>query len=114
VADLTNGFIAGFNLQTITGSGTIHRHLNALLGGSAGDPTPGIYLLSLELQSSDLSLQKSLPFFLVYNNGLDEGIHDVAIEWVENNLAVPEASTIVLAALACAGSWIAGRRRSLN
>ena len=90
VADDSTAFVAGFSLQTVGASGTIHRHLNAFLNGVSGNPTAGIYLLSLELESSDPSIVKSLPFFVLYNNGLSEDAHDLAIEWVERNVVVPE------------------------
>jgi hypothetical protein len=106
VADDSTDFVAGFNLQTVTASGAIHRHLNAFLNGGSGDPTAGIYLLPLDLASSDTSLEKSRPFFVVYNNGLDEEVHDLAIDWVQQNLVVPEPSALVLAIVGVVAIWM--------
>lgn len=111
IADDSIDFVAGFNLQTVTASGAIHRHLNAFLNGGSGDPTAGIFLLPLELQSSDASIQKSLPFFVVYNNGLTEEAHDLAVDWVQTNLVIPEASSLMLVTIAGGATLMARRRR---
>jgi hypothetical protein len=108
-ADDSTGLVAGFSLQTVGASGTIHRHLNAFLNGAGGIPSAGIYLLSLELESTDPTIAKSLPFFLLYNNALSEDAHDLAIEWVERNLVVPEASLSLLS-ITC-GGWSLGALR---
>ncbi len=110
IADASTNFVTGFNLQTVTSSGSIHRHLNAFLNGGGSDPTEGIYLLSLELESSASNIAKSLPFFVVYNNGLSENLHDVAMDWVQDNLVVPEASSFLLATIA-SGAGLTMRRR---
>jgi hypothetical protein len=84
------GFQTGFVLQTVQIGGGVHRHLNAYLNDGIAHPPAGIYLLPLELASSDAAIQKSLPFFVVYNNGLSEESHDEAIDWVQENLiAIP-------------------------
>jgi hypothetical protein len=111
VADAGTGFVAGFSLQTVAASGVVHRHLNAFLAGAGGDPSAGIYLLPLELESSDTSIQKSLPFLVLYNNGLDEDAHDAAIEWVQENLVVPEASSLMLAVIGSFASCATRRRK---
>jgi hypothetical protein len=112
IADNSTNFVAGFNLQTVPDSGAVHRHLNAFLNGGGDDPAPGIYLVSLELQSSDANVQTSLPFFVVYNNGLSEDAHDLAITWVEENLVpIPEPSTFVLATIAIAAGILTWRSR---
>lgn len=106
VGDAT-GLQAGFNIQTVSADGSIHRHLNAFLNVGNPDPAEGIYLLAMELHSSDAGIHNSLPFFLVYNNGLSEEVHDKAIDWVQSQL-VPEPTGIVLAsfgALMGLGVW---------
>jgi hypothetical protein len=104
VANDSTSFVAGFSLQTVGATGTIHRHLNAFLNG--GTPTAGIYLLSLEFESSDRSIVKSLPFFLLYNNGLGEDAHDQAIEWVQQNLVVPEPVSLLPVGIACCAATL--------
>jgi hypothetical protein len=110
VADDSTSGVAGFSIQTVTASGSVHRHLSSILNEGTGNPTAGIFLLPLELASSDLTVEKSLPFFVVYNNGLSEGTHDQAIDWVQQSLVVPEASPLVLASIACATAALVRRR----
>jgi hypothetical protein len=97
--------IAGFAIDTAEANGALHEHLSSFLQGSDGNVNPGdgvvaadgIYLVPLELASSDPAIAASLPLFLVYNNGLDEEVHDMAIEWVETNLVpIPEPASISL------------------
>jgi hypothetical protein len=99
------GPITGFAIGAVGGNGSIHDHLNSFLQGSDGNvnpgdgivPADGIYLVSLELTSSDPLIAASRPIFLVYNNGLDEAAHDTAIDWVETNLVpIPEPSSVSL------------------
>ena len=71
--------------------------------------TQGIYLLELEIWSSDPNVQTSDPIWLVFNYGLSELEHDEAIEWTEANL-VPAPGSLAL--LAGAGLLTRRRRRS--
>jgi hypothetical protein len=103
-------------------SGRLHVHINSLLNFTDGtDPTPpnapdGIYLVGLELTLAGSGLLNSDPIYLVYNNGLDEEIHDEAIGWVEMNL-VPEPTGIAIVAPALAllaAGGLARRRRAAS
>jgi hypothetical protein len=96
IVDSSLGDVAGFSLGTIGGGGTIHRHLNSFLAGGPGGPADGIYLFAIELFTSDPSVGKSDPCFIVFNNGLGESAHDLAIAYVESHL-VPEPPALVLA-----------------
>jgi hypothetical protein len=98
---------AGFNIQNVTASGSVHRHLSSVLNGSGGNPADGIYLIPFELTSSLVSIADSKPLFLVYNNGNTEEMHDLAITWVEENLVpIPEPESCVLMLLG-AGVYVA-------
>jgi hypothetical protein len=99
------GAIGGFSLATAGANGALHEHISSFLQASDGNVNPGdgvvaadgIYLVPLELTSSDPLIAASRPLFLVYNNGLDEDTHDMAIEWVETNLVpIPEPSSLFL------------------
>lgn len=111
VVDDSVSFVNGFSLQTVGAAGTVHRHLNTFLHGGTGNPAAGIYLLSLELESSDASIAKSLPFFLLYNNGLSEDSHDLAMDWVQRNLVVPEPVSLVTVGFFCSIASINRPRR---
>jgi len=78
--------VAGFDLA-VQPDGAWHRHLTYLISrADAMPPTPGVYLLNLEMYSTDISTGTSQPFWLVFNFG-DEANHDAAIAWAEMNLA---------------------------
>ena len=112
-----SGAQAGFLLQNVASDGSIHRHLNTFLNGADGnavagdgtEPAAGIYAVLLELTSSDAGIAASEPFYLVFNNGLEEAPHDAAMESLSASL-VPEPTT--LTAVAAAGAALLRRRRN--
>jgi hypothetical protein len=77
---------------------------------TAPNAPDGVYLVGLTLTLPGSGLADSDPIYLVYNNGLDEQIHDEAIDWVQAQL-VPEPSTWLLAALGGSAAAIARLRR---
>lgn len=97
-------------------SGRVHVHIESQLhytdGTDAAAPNApdGVYLVGLSLTLPGSGLANSDPIFFVYNNGLDEEIHDTAIEWVETAL-VPEPSSWALMASAVAGWTGVGWRK---
>lgn len=101
---LTDVLTPGFTIP-VDSDNTWHRHLEFELQSPA---SPGIYLLELELFSTDPAILASLPFWIVFNQGLDEQEHDAAIEWVVQNL-VPSPPAAVLAL--CGFAAINRRRR---
>lgn len=104
----STGFVAGFGIP-VNEEGEWHRHLgHTLLGSPDYDPADGIYLLGFRLWSDIQGISPSETFYFVYNNGKDEYEHDLAIEWVENNI-VPEPATMV--AFATGLAILASRRR---
>jgi hypothetical protein len=115
--------IAGFNLQTLTSQGAMHQHLGASLWGSDGnsvpaadnfDPgfwgagdgieaAPGIYAVALRLRNG--AQANSVPFYIVYDNGIGETELNAAVA------SVPEPSTIVLSSLGAAFVSLLVRKR---
>lgn len=100
----SSGSQSGFSLQTVAADGSAHRHLNAFLNGTDGNAVPasvdgveaaaGVYVLAMELTSSDSSILASDPFYIVFNNGLEEAQHDEAIDFVQSTL-VPEPTSML-------------------
>ena len=76
----TAGFQAGFDLS-VPASGGWHRHLNYLLEPETA--APGIYLLTLELYSTDPDIGFSEPFWLVFRHDAEQQEHEDAIAWVD-------------------------------
>jgi len=97
-------------------SGRLHVHLGSLLNYTDGidpaapNPPDGIYLLGLTLKLPGSGLADSDTLYFVYNNGLSEGIHDQAMDWVQTEL-VPEPSTWLLFSAALAAVVGIGRRK---
>lgn len=91
------GFLAGYNLQFAGAGGTIHVHTSFFLHGSDGnavpasqdgiEATPGIYLLTLRLRSSDTSIAASAPLYVVFGNGVDACLHCTVLNHVGAHLA---------------------------
>ncbi|MBC7834497.1 MAG: hypothetical protein H7Y88_05275 [Phycisphaerales bacterium] len=77
--------VQGFSIQVLA-DGTWHHHLEYTLMPPAD---PGVYLLELELFSTDPGLMDSAPFWIVFNKDQPEVDHDDAITWVRENLAAP-------------------------
>lgn len=99
-ASTSTGYVDGYTLDA-NNDGQWHKHLGFNLLGDGGVTTSiageGIYLLELELFSTDPSISPSDSLFIVFNNGgeLWEETHDQAVEWAEANL-VPEPTTAMV------------------
>ena len=79
--------VEGFDLA-VQVTGAWHYHLTYTLSRSDLEPpTPGVYLLELEMYSTTAVILPSEPFWLVCNFEDSELNHDAAIAWVKDNLA---------------------------
>jgi len=115
VAGQNTGDVAGFNVGTVGSMGGIHVHLNSFLNSynnefvddSVNAPL-GVYLVQAVFSSSTPGIASSEPFWVAFNNGLDEGVHDVAIDFV-NNSVVPEPGALGLLGITI--PWLMRRRR---
>jgi len=79
--------VLGFDLA-VQADGGYHRHLTfAISRSDATPPTPGIYLLNLEMFSTSASIDSSEPFWIVFNYGDSEANHEAAIDWADEHLS---------------------------
>lgn len=69
--------VDGFTLG-VSSNGEFHYHYDF---GLTGPAAPGVYLLSLTLWSDHPDLEASEPLFIVFNKGMDEAVHEEAIDW---------------------------------
>lgn len=115
------GYVSGTGLTgtlptvgTTGATGRMHVHLGSELRyqGSSDPSGPnapdGLYLVGMQLSLD--GLEDSDPIYFVYNNGLDEELHELGMEWVEVNL-VPEPQTWLMMGAALVGLLTCGRRR---
>ncbi len=98
-------------------TGRVHVHLSSLLNSTDGiDPllpnaADGIYMLGMTLKLPGSGLEDSDVLYFVYNNGLDEEEHDLAMDWVQNTLVVPEPSSVILLGSALGAVTLVGWRK---
>lgn len=96
--------VGGFSiLYDADAPGGFDEHFDFLIDATAPE---GIYVLQMRFTLSGFA--DSVSTWTVFNAGLDEELHDEAIEWVEANL-VPAPGGIGL--LAAGGLLLARRRR---
>lgn len=81
--------VDGFDLP-VEEDGAIHRHIGFTLNHPSDAPQVGVYLVELELYASEGGPEHSEPFWIVFNNGADEAVHEAAVDWVNVNLAGEE------------------------
>lgn len=82
MSPVCNTITDGFSLP-VGSNGTWHRHLEFTIAETAAS---GIFILGLELYSSDPAVATSAPFWIVFNHGADEAEHDAAIAWTQSVL----------------------------
>ncbi|MBX3365946.1 MAG: hypothetical protein KF912_01355 [Phycisphaeraceae bacterium] len=74
-------------------NGGLHDHPDFILNADI----TGIYLLEIEFAKDGFGT--SLPAWIVFNYGLDEEDHELAVEWVERNLVPAPGSLLALSGL---------------
>lgn len=98
------GFVSGFDIA-VGADDEWHEHYDMFISDALAI---GVYVLELELFSTDPGLSTSAPFWFVFNNGESELVHDEVIEYVETVL-VPAPAAAGL--LGLAGLAATRRRR---
>lgn len=74
--------VTGFAMP-VSSAGEFHRHPGFTLTSPAGT---GVYLLELELWSTEGGVAASYPYWIVFNQNDSEVNHTAAIEWARSNL----------------------------
>ncbi|MEA5557580.1 hypothetical protein [Nodularia spumigena] len=103
----TNSITLEFGPQTLTSPGTdtpagpmifdfdanggLHDHPDFVLNNNE----IGLYLLEIEFAKDGFGT--SLPAWIVFNYGFDEVDHDLAIDWVQDNLVPTPGAAAILA-----------------
>jgi len=81
----TSTLVPGFSIGNIASGGSIHRHLNAFLVGSAS-PTPGIYFTALRLATSGTSVSPSEAIYIAYGNQIPQADFARGLSYIANPL----------------------------
>lgn len=103
LVDPSSPIAAGWGFS-FPGSGELDDHPIFYVNDRTG---PGIYLLELELTTTQAGIINSPGFWVVFNDGADDSQHDAAIDWTQENL-VPAPGIAGMLAL---GGLIVLRRR---
>jgi hypothetical protein len=106
----TPRIVAGFDLN-VAADGSWHRHYDFVLNSPA---STGVYLLQLQLESSDGGIAPTDPFFIVFNQNDSELNHEAAISFVESSLTVPEPSSVALVTIVSCAAVVRTRKRAAS
>lgn len=80
------------------GSGNFDDHPNYYVNNRTGG---GVYILQLQLTTNAPGIAGSQSLWMVINDEFDDEQHDLAIDWVKENVApAPGASAVLLGGLA--------------
>jgi hypothetical protein len=119
VSPTDSSVVSGLSIG-VSSDGSWHKHVGFTLVDSSytnGFAADGIYVLPLELLSTNASLTKSDPFYIVLRQDevAGDGIGtleqcEAAVAYLEN---VPEPGTIVMLITACAAGAVGFVRRKL-
>ena len=108
-ADPDTAVLSGFSFAVLGGA-ELHEHGDLFLVSPGATPPPvpeGIYLAEFQLTTNVPGIDRSLPFWMVFNYGMPAEEHDAAMDYVRNTLVPAPGSCVVGAFVA----WAARRRR---
>jgi hypothetical protein len=82
-----DGRVPGFTFGSADSGGRFHHHVRFFLDPFEFNAVPGLWLLELELWSTNPAVLPSEPFYLVFASGSEAlGQQEDALAWVEQNL----------------------------
>lgn len=84
----TSAAQSGFPIANVAAGGTMHAHLNTYLmnADSFASPSEGIYLLAIDVGVSSGGIARSLPTYLLFNNGVTQAKFEDAMQYVATPL----------------------------
>jgi hypothetical protein len=88
----TGGGASGFLVGAADSDGGIHQDLEFVL--DTPSPTSGVYLFGLEMTSDTYASSDTVYFVLA--SGVDEMVHEAAVDWVTDTFTVPESHGLAL------------------
>lgn len=59
----------GFAIANVSSGGVMHAHLNTFLEDPTGTPATGIYFAAIDVGNTAAGIARSLPVYLLFNNG---------------------------------------------
>ena len=87
VVSTAQGRVPGFTFGSADAGGRFHHHVRYFLDPFEFTAVTGLWLLELELWSTNAAALPSEPFFIVFASGQDAlDQQDDAVAWVEQNL----------------------------
>lgn len=84
----TSGAQNGFAIANVSSGGAMHSHLNTFLVGNGTNlPTNGIYFTAIDVGNTGAGIARSLPTYLIFNNGASAAALDAARNYVLHPLS---------------------------
>ena len=93
-------------IAQVSGAGDIHSHLDFSIGG-ADRALAGAYLITLQLEAN--GVLASSPFYIAFNNGLEEAAFEGAVGALMAPVPEPATWAMLIAGVGLVGAL--GRRR---
>jgi len=81
------GFVEGFDLALIPDSGSMHTHVQYFLSADEGEPAPGVYMLTIEVDTTQSGLEPTPPIFLIFADGAPDSELEEAADFIRDRIA---------------------------
>jgi hypothetical protein len=86
LSSASSGGVAGFLIDMADSEGGLHQDLEFVL--DTDPPANGVYLFGLELASD--AYASSEPVYFVMASGVEEAVHEAAVDWTNTTFNIPE------------------------